>query len=114
MKAQWGANEVSKFAESAINIILGIAILPFFSSKFYKINPILVVMEKNLLLVSNSTLHGSGYLDHCEPQIRDVLEGRGKVLFVPYARPSGRTLDDYTGIARERFQKMGFDLSGVH
>jgi len=71
-------------------------------------------MAKNLLLVSTSTLHGSGYLDHCEPQIRDVLEGRKGVLFVPYARPSGRTLDEYTTIARTRLQKMGFDLSGIH
>lgn len=71
-------------------------------------------MAKNVLLVSNSTLHGSGYLDHCEVEISDVLKDRGKVLFVPYARPSGKTLDDYTGIARDRFRRMGFHLSGIH
>jgi hypothetical protein len=27
-----------------------------------------------LLLISNSTLHGSGYLDHAETEIRDFLD----------------------------------------
>ena len=46
---------------------------------------------KNLLLISNSTKHGSGYLDHCEQQIKDFLGDRKRVLFFPYARPSGIT-----------------------
>lgn len=71
-------------------------------------------MVNNLLLVSNSILHGSGYLDHCEPQIRDVFEGKKRVLFVPYARPGGRTLDEYTRIARDRLQRIGFEVSGIH
>lgn len=71
-------------------------------------------MDRNLLLISNSTLHGSGYLDHCEPQIREILEGRRKVLFFPFARPSGKTWGEYTDIARERFDKMGFSLEGIH
>ena len=71
-------------------------------------------MTKELLLISNSTLHGSGYLDHCEPQMREVLKDRKKVLFVPYARPSGLTLDEYTEKARERLQRMGIGLTGIH
>jgi len=70
-------------------------------------------MAHNLLLVSNSTLYGSGYLDHCESQIRDVLEKRETVLFVPYARPSGMTWDEYTNLAHKRFEKMGFRLQGI-
>jgi hypothetical protein len=27
---------------------------------------------RRLLLISNSTLHGSGYLDHAEKEIRDL------------------------------------------
>lgn len=69
---------------------------------------------KNLLLVSNSTLHGGGYLDHCEPQIKEILGERKSVLFVPYARPSGKTHDEYTELARARFAKMGYDLRGIH
>ena len=40
---------------------------------------------RRLLLISNSTLHGSGYLDHAEAEIRDFLGDVKRVLFVPYA-----------------------------
>ena len=37
------------------------------------------------LLISNSTQHGSGYLDHCAGEIRDFLgDGIRHVLFVPF------------------------------
>lgn len=71
-------------------------------------------MNRNLLLVSNSTLHGSGYLDHCADEIKKFLGERKSVLFIPYARPSGMTHDEYTKIARERFEKMGYNLMGIH
>ena len=32
-------------------------------------------MTKRILLISNSTLHGSGYLDHAETEIRSFLGG---------------------------------------
>jgi len=69
---------------------------------------------KKLLLISNSTLHGSGYLDHCAGEIKKFLGEIENVLFIPYARPSGTTHDEYTKIARERFKKMGYNLSGIH
>ena len=71
-------------------------------------------MPRNLLLISNSTLHGSGYLDHCAENIKEFLGNRKTVVFVPFARPGGISHDGYTKIARERFAKMGFELSGVH
>lgn len=69
---------------------------------------------KKLLLISNSTLHGSGYLDHCASEIKKFLGEIENVLFIPYARPSGITHEEYTKIARERFKKMGYNLSGIH
>ena len=69
---------------------------------------------KKLLLISNSTLHGSGYLDHCAGEIKKFLGEIENVLFIPYARPSGMTHEEYTKIARERFKKMGYNLSGIH
>ena len=71
-------------------------------------------MKRNLLLVSNSTLHGSGYLDHCADEIKKFLGNRKTIVFVPYARPSGMTYDEYTKIAKERFQKMDIMLTGIH
>jgi dipeptidase E len=67
--------------------------------------------RKRLLLISNSTLYGSGYLDHAEAEIGDVLAGVGRVLFFPYAL---RDQAAYARQARDRFDAMGFRLDSVH
>jgi dipeptidase E len=38
-----------------------------------------------LLLISNSTLYGGGYLDHAAAEIRDFLGPSARVLFLPQA-----------------------------
>lgn len=64
-----------------------------------------------LLLISNSTLHGSGYLDHAEAEIRDFLGDVKRVLFVPFALYDR---DAYAATARDRFARMGYELSSLH
>lgn len=64
-----------------------------------------------LLLISNSTLYGSGYLDHAEAEIRDFLGDVKRVLFVPYALFDR---DEYAATAQQRFAKMGYQLSSIH
>jgi dipeptidase E len=71
-------------------------------------------MMLNLLLISTSTVHGSGYLDYCANDIVSFLDGTPSLIFVPYARPSGITHDEYTAKARERFGLMGIELIGIH
>ena len=66
---------------------------------------------KRVLLISNSTLYGSGYLDHAAAEICNFLGQVKRVLFVPYALYDR---DTYTEQARTRFQKMGYDLTSVH
>ena len=66
---------------------------------------------RRLLLISNSTLHGSGYLDHAEGEIRDFLPEAPAVLFVPFALFDR---DAYAEQARRRFEKMGLSLAGIH
>ena len=66
---------------------------------------------QRVLLISNSTLHGSGYLDHAESEIRSFLGNPKRVLFVPYALFDR---DKYASNARQRFQKMGYELTSVH
>jgi dipeptidase E len=60
--------------------------------------------SRRLLLVSTSTTHGTGYLDHCAEQIQALLGDLRQVLFVPYAL---RDHDGYTAKARERYGRMG-------
>ena len=65
-----------------------------------------------ILLVSNSTLHGRGYLDHVEEEIRDLLGGTARrVLFFPYAL---HDRDGYAAKAREHFTAMGYELISAH
>lgn len=67
--------------------------------------------NKHLLLISNSTLYGSHYLDHAEGEIRDFLDGIKRVLFIPFALYDR---DAYANLARERFKAMGYDLESAH
>src|SRR5688572_22946109 len=67
--------------------------------------------NKRILLISNSTLYGSGYLDHAADEICDFLGSVKTVLFVPYALYDR---DAYATTARERFKKMGYELSAIH
>lgn len=66
---------------------------------------------KRVLLISNSTLYGSGYLDHAEAEIRDFMGNSGRVLFVPFALYDR---DAYSSLARERFKAMGYELDSIH
>ena len=64
-----------------------------------------------LLLISNSTLHGSGYLDHAEAEIRDFIGKRVRVVFIPYALHDRGA---YCEQADGRFRKMGLEFHSVH
>ena len=64
-----------------------------------------------ILLISNSTLFGGGYLDHAEAEIRDFLGEVERVLFVPFALYD---CDAYAATAAERFKKMGYELTSAH
>ena len=70
-----------------------------------------MVKARRVLLISNSTLYGSGYLDHAAKEIQSFLGNIGRVLFVPYALYDR---DAYASTARERFAKMGFELDSIH
>jgi dipeptidase E len=66
---------------------------------------------RQLLLISNSTQHGSGYLDHAEKEIRDCLGSARKIAFVPFALYDRNR---YATQARERFAAMGYTLASLH
>src|SRR5712691_8175820 len=63
-----------------------------------------------LLLISSSVVHGYGYLDHAESEIREFLGKTKRVAFVPFA---GFDRTAYTTKVRDRLGKMGFDVSEV-
>ena len=63
-----------------------------------------------LLLISSSIVHGYGYLDHAEPEIRSILAGRRSIAYIPYAQ-----FDHAALIARnrERFGQFGIEVHPV-
>ena len=64
-----------------------------------------------LLLISNSTVHGRGYLDHVESEIRDFVENRTRTVFVPYALHDRGA---YSAQAANRLREMGLEFTSVH
>ena len=64
-----------------------------------------------VLLISNSTLYGRGYLDHVEEEIKNFLGHTKRVLFFPFALYDR---DAYATKAKERFTAMGYSLESVH
>uniref|UniRef100_A0A8C5NNH6 Uncharacterized protein n=1 Tax=Junco hyemalis TaxID=40217 RepID=A0A8C5NNH6_JUNHY len=67
---------------------------------------------RRLLLISNSTLHGGGYLGHCQQHIQSFLgQNVRRVLFIPYAL---HDRDAYARTAREKFESLGYGLDSIH
>jgi dipeptidase E len=65
---------------------------------------------RRLLLLSNSTDHGRGYLDHAMPEIRELFAGVRRIVFVPFA------LQDHAGYAakaRTRFAAEGIEVDAL-
>jgi len=65
---------------------------------------------RRVLLISSSTLHGHGYLDHVEGAIRGFLRGAARVLFLPYALFDRAA---YAEKARARLGAMGFRVESA-
>lgn len=67
-----------------------------------------------LLLISNSTNAGEGYLEHAIPHIREFLgEKPLKVLFIPYAAATF-SYDEYEAKAGQKFRETGHELQSIH
>jgi dipeptidase E len=63
-----------------------------------------------LLLISSSTVHGYGYLDHPEPEIRRILDTLTTIGFVPFALQDH---DAYTATVRARLLPLGVEVFGI-
>ncbi|MBT8268581.1 MAG: dipeptidase PepE [Flavobacteriaceae bacterium] len=69
---------------------------------------------KNVILASTSTVHGSGFLEYLYDELIASFDGIDHVLFIPYARPSGLSYEDYTSKAKLAFKKININLTGIH
>ncbi len=69
---------------------------------------------KNLIVASTSTLHGGAYLEYLLPDLTLHFKDCKTLLFIPYARPSGISYDQYTTKVAEAFAKINIIVKGIH
>lgn len=69
---------------------------------------------KNFILASTSTVYGSDYLAYLKDEVADLFQGVKEIIFVPYARPSGVSYDEYTQVANKFFNSIGIKTVGLH
>lgn len=69
---------------------------------------------KKLLIASTSTVHGKKYLEYILPELSNFFKGIQEILFIPYARPSGLSHEEYTNKVQEAFNKINIKVKGIH
>ena len=69
---------------------------------------------KKIIIASTSTLHNGKYLDYLLPTLVSHFENVKNLLFIPYARPSGLTYDEYTKKVSEAFSSININVKGIH
>ena len=68
----------------------------------------------NLLLASTSKLYGQNYLEYLQNELSAFFETVQRITFIPYARPSGLSYDQYTALAQQGFEKLNKEIVGIH
>ena len=69
---------------------------------------------KRVILASTSTLYNGDYLDYLLPTLVNHFKDCKTLLFIPYARPSGISHDDYTKKVNLSFTKINIIVKGIH
>ena len=68
----------------------------------------------NVLLASTSSLFGGKYLEYIKEEIAELFSGIDEIIFIPFARPSGISHEEYTQIARNFFEQINIKVKGLH
>lgn len=93
-----------------INANGGNYLFHFFSIFRHKLS----LKMKNLIIASTSTLYGGTYLEYLLPYLAVHFKNCRTILFIPYARPSGISHEDYTTIVCLAFAKININIKGIH
>jgi dipeptidase E len=71
-------------------------------------------MSKKIILASTSTLYSGDYLAYLLPMLKVHFDSCKTLLFIPYARPSGISHDEYTKKVASAFAKIDISVRGLH
>lgn len=69
--------------------------------------------SSQVLLLSSSTIHGSAYLEYAIPYLDSFLSSAKSILFIPYARPGGRTHAEYSELFKNGSKPLGRQVTGL-
>ncbi|WP_299314506.1 dipeptidase PepE [uncultured Aquimarina sp.] len=69
---------------------------------------------QNCIIASTSTIHGSGPLEYLSEALIELFTNSDEILFIPYARPGGISLDEYTIGVNNIFKKINKKVLGIH
>ncbi|WP_290702046.1 dipeptidase PepE [Lacinutrix sp.] len=69
---------------------------------------------RSIIIASTSTVFGGQPLDYLLEVLKIHFKDTNDILFIPYARPSGISHDEYTDKIRKPFQKIGKTVKGIH
>ena len=65
---------------------------------------------KKMLLASTSTIYGQNYLEYLLEDIKILFSGCEKIIFIPYAQPSGISHLEYTNKAKKVFESLNLNI----
>ena len=65
---------------------------------------------KKMLLASTSTIYGQKYLEYLLEDIKILFSGCEKIIFIPYAQPSGISHLEYTNKAKKVFESLNLNI----
>lgn len=69
---------------------------------------------KNLIIASASTLHGGAYLEYILDELKLHFKDCKTILFIPFARLSGISEQEYTEKVSAAFSKINIKVEGLH
>ncbi|WP_299246655.1 dipeptidase PepE [uncultured Aquimarina sp.] len=69
---------------------------------------------QNCIIASTSTIHGSGPLEYLFESLLELFVDSDEILFIPYARPGGISLDEYTISVTNIFNEINKKVLGIH
>ena len=68
----------------------------------------------NAIIASTSTIYGGEYLEYLLPELEVLFNDCDTILFIPFARPSGISHNDYTEKVSLAFAKINKKVVGLH
>lgn len=68
----------------------------------------------NAIIASTSTIHGSTYLEYLLTTLKKHFSNCSEIVFIPFARPSGISHNEYLIIVKKAFTQINIEVKGLH